>query len=67
MEIEVVRCVDCQRLVLNKEVRSLGMCPGCGNKRVKTVLLLTEKERQELTEKGVSQEFMDLFEEVEHE
>ena len=40
----VVRCVDCQHLIFRKEIQDVGMCPKCGTKRVKNVLLLTQKE-----------------------
>lgn len=58
----VVRCVDCQRIIFRHEIQEFGMCPGCGTKRVKNVLLLTEEEMNELKDKCVSSEFLDEFE-----
>jgi len=47
----VVRCVDCQRVVSRSEIHVFGMCPGCGTKRVKNVLLLTQDEMEVVEEK----------------
>jgi len=58
----VVRCCDCQRLVTREEVRKHGMCPGCGNRRMRNVLVLSDKEMADLDRKGVSPEFLALFE-----
>lgn len=61
-ELEVLRCTDCVKLVFNRDMRKLGCCPNCGCKRFKNVLLLKDPEIEWLKEKGVSPEFMSLFE-----
>jgi Zn finger protein HypA/HybF involved in hydrogenase expression len=58
----VVRCADCQALVTREEVRKFGMCPLCGNRRMRNVLVLSEKEMSTLRRKGVGEEFLAEFE-----
>lgn len=61
----VVRCCDCKMVIHRNTVKTLGMCPSCGNRRVRNVLTLSEKEMEDLKEKGVDPEFLGLFEGVE--
>lgn len=60
----VVRCVDCASLITRQDVQKFGMCPNCGCKRVKNVLIMNDKEINELKEKNISPEFIALFEPV---
>ncbi len=60
----VVRCTDCQRLASREELRKLGMCPDCGNKRFRNVLVLSKKEHDGLEANGVDPDFLAQFEVV---
>lgn len=60
----VVRCVDCQRLIFRQEIRKFSMCPYCGTRRMKNVLVLNDKEMEELKTRGIDPEFIALFEPV---
>lgn len=57
----VVRCTDCQRLTMREEIKQFGMCPDCGNKRFRDVTVLSKKEMDKLTAKGVDTDFLDEF------
>ena len=61
----VSRCCDCQKILFREQIQKLGMCPGCGNKRIRNVLVMSEKEMADLKEKGVDPDFLALFEGVE--
>lgn len=63
-ELEALRCTDCQELNTNKDIKKLGMCRNCGNKRMKNVLLLNDKEAADLKARGVSDAFFEMFEGV---
>lgn len=58
----VVRCTDCQTLITRDEIRKFGMCPSCGTRRMRNVVVLSAKEMQELRNKDISPEFLAEFE-----
>jgi Zn finger protein HypA/HybF involved in hydrogenase expression len=57
----VVRCTDCQRLITRAEIRKYGLCPDCGNKRVRNVLVLSGKEVERLKEMDIDPAFLAEF------
>ncbi len=59
----VLRCDSCQALVKRKSLHKLGACPKCGNKRVRNLTVLNEKERDQLREWGF-QDFANEFQET---
>ena len=67
VELEVVRCCDCQALNTSYEIKQYGMCRDCGNKRMRNVLMINQKEYDDLKKKGVSDSFFELFEGVDSE
>lgn len=46
---DILRCKDCQRLVLHATLVKFGCCPDCGNKRVMEVTTLTVEEHDRIT------------------
>jgi hypothetical protein len=75
MEEPLVRCDGCQSLVSVVQLRKLGCCHSCGNRRYKNVQLLSEDEERQLRDKTYQfgrgrwpegiEEFLQLFEGVE--
>ena len=61
----IVRCCDCQKLILRPQIKKFYGCPRCGNKRVRNVLAMTESEMDWLKKKKVDPDFIALFEGVE--
>jgi hypothetical protein len=49
---------------MRDEIRKFKMCPDCGNKRFKNVLVLSKKEMDSLQSQGIDAEFLALFEAV---
>ena len=73
----LLRCDSCSRLVSVKRINKLGSCNHCGNRRFRTVTMLTPKEHKYLT-KGIyqlgdsyknekMQDFLKCFSEVKEE
>ena len=60
----VVRCTDCQRITTREEIRKFKMCPDCGNKRFRNVLVLNKKEMDALKSQCIDAEFLAEFEAV---
>tara|TARA_R110002126_G_scaffold129550_1_gene272407 strand:- start:171 stop:464 length:294 start_codon:yes stop_codon:yes gene_type:complete len=62
----VVMCDSCTDVILMTDLKLAGMCPYCGNKRVRVALTLTDehqaKVRQWLLEGKVDPEWFELFE-----
>jgi len=56
-----LRCDSCQEIVKLSTLHQLGCCPKCGNKRVKTITVMNEKEKAKLKQWG----FDDLLKEFE--
>jgi phage FluMu protein Com len=63
----VVRCCDCNKLVYKAQIRKFGKCPGCGNRRVRNVQVLSPEEIAGLKFRKVDPRFLKLFEEVDDE
>jgi len=57
----VVRCDSCQKILRLGEVKKIGKCKFCGNRRVRTVQVLNSREMKLLKEWGVDPEFIKLF------
>ena len=60
----VLRCDSCVKMVYAQDLRSLGMCRHCGNRRVRSLNILNDEERQELIDNNVDPDFIALFGEV---
>ena len=60
----IVRCCDCQMIILREQIQKHYGCPKCGNKRVRNVLNMTEDEMADLKKKGIDPVFLALFEGV---
>ena len=60
----IVRCCDCKAIVTRVDIKKLGMCGKCGNKRVRKISVLSETEMKELKENGVDPVFLALFGEI---
>jgi len=58
----VVRCCECQRIIFREEIHKFGMCPKCGNKRIRNILALQSDEMDMLRTKQVDEDFLKLFE-----
>ncbi len=43
---DLMRCKDCQALVVMESIKKLGCCEKCGNKRFMEITILTEKEME---------------------
>ena len=61
----VVRCTECSKVFARETLRDKGMCPACGNKRVRNCLTFSETEMESLKNSGVDPDFIALFEGVE--
>ncbi len=46
---DLLRCKDCQGLVLFTAIQKLGCCDKCGNKRFTEITLMTETEMEAIT------------------
>ena len=57
----VLRCDSCQALVKVTTLHKLGSCNKCGNRRMRSLTVLSEKERNKLAAWG----FHDLLKEFE--
>jgi rRNA maturation endonuclease Nob1 len=57
----VLRCDSCQEIVKLETLHKLGVCPKCGNKRVRDVTILSVEERRKLSDWGYD-EFLTEFE-----
>ena len=61
----VVRCDSCVELILVKDLKEIGMCPECGNTRIRNVKTLSESEMSDMKAKGIDPDWIALFEEYE--
>ena len=57
----VLRCMGCHALLTRKLITKLGMCNKCGNRRVTTVKMLSDTEKTELLDRGISKSWIDEF------
>ncbi len=60
----IVMCCDCNKIIYKAQIKKMGMCPGCGNKRVRNVQVMSEEEMAELKFRKVDPKFLELFGEV---
>lgn len=64
----VVRCDSCQKLIFRKDIQKYGLCSGCGNTRVRNVLVLTPDEMCQMKrwagDGEIDEDFLKLFESV---
>lgn len=51
----VLRCDSCQKLVQLVTLHKLGCCPGCGNKRIRNLTVMSERELNQVREWGFEQ------------
>ena len=63
MSDPVLRCDSCNKVVKRTSLHKLGACPECGNKRVRSLDVFNEDERDQITAWGFS-DFLKEFEEV---
>jgi uncharacterized protein (DUF983 family) len=60
----VVRCCDCNQILFREKLRELGMCQKCGNRKVKSISILSADELNMLKNADIDQAFLDCFEGV---
>lgn len=58
----VVRCDSCSKITLTKELKRLGCCPNCGNRKVRNLLVFNGEERSQMEAWGVDPDFLAIFE-----
>jgi predicted RNA-binding Zn-ribbon protein involved in translation (DUF1610 family) len=58
----VVRCDSCGKLCLVADLKKAGLCPFCGNTKVRNVRTITDAEVKEMTAAGVDPDWLALFE-----
>ena len=61
----IVRCTECQYIILREQIQKSGGCPKCGCKRIRNVLAIDSDEKDYLVKKGVNPDFLALFTEAE--
>ena len=57
----VLRCKGCSKLVLLTDLKKLGLCPLCGERKVKKVSIFSEDELKWMREKEIDSDFIALF------
>lgn len=57
----VLRCLSCHALLTRKTITKMGRCNKCGMRRVTTVQMLSDTEKEELLNKGVDKAWIDEF------
>ena len=57
----VVRCDSCAKIVQTTELRRLGCCPNCGNRKVRNVLVFNEADLAQMKEWNIDPEFLSKF------
>jgi len=62
----VLRCDSCNRLVKRTTLHQLGACGKCGNKRVRNINNMTDKDRKKIKKWGFDK-FLEKFEAVPNE
>ena len=60
----VLRCDSCSSLVFAEDLRDHGMCPKCGNRKVRNLQVFDEDEFVLMKERNVDPVFLKLFEET---
>jgi len=57
----IMRCKDCQKLVLFETIQKLGCCGDCGNRRFVEVTILKEEEAKQIQDGTLAFPDSDLF------
>lgn len=60
----VVRCDSCQELILREKLCKLGMCPKCGNRRVRNVMVMSPDEWEKVKGWDLDPDWLAIFEAV---
>lgn len=60
----VLRCDACQKLIKMEDVKNIGLCRHCGNRRVRNLTVFNEEERAQMVEWGIDESFISQFEGV---
>jgi hypothetical protein len=60
----VVRCDSCQKILFMADIRKVGMCKHCGNRKVRNVRVFNDVELALMMENSVDPSFLALFEEA---
>jgi uncharacterized CHY-type Zn-finger protein len=58
----VVRCDSCAKITLTSELKRIGCCPNCGNRKVRNLLVFNEQELAQMKAWGVDPDFLAVFE-----
>jgi rRNA maturation endonuclease Nob1 len=58
----VVRCDACSKITLTRELKRIGCCPTCGNRKVRNLLVFNEQELAQMKDWGVDPDFIAVFE-----
>ena len=61
----VVRCDSCNNLVFVDKLKKLGVCPHCGNRKVREVRHLSQSEIDVLKGSDIDPDFISLFQPLE--
>lgn len=56
----VVRCDSCNTIILVETLKKLGMCK-CGNRKVRNLQIMDDKEFEQMKAWGVDPDFLALF------
>jgi len=59
----VVRCDSCNNLIQREAIQEKGLCPECGNRKVRNVQTFNSKELQQMKDWNIDPDFIGLFEE----
>ena len=58
----VVRCYECKKIQLLKDMKDFGCCSNCGARKIAKLRTITEEELAQIKEWGVDPGFLALFE-----
>ena len=60
----VLRCDSCNKIVIKNAITTLGLCNHCGNKRFRSVDVISELELIQIKKLDGAEAFLELFKEV---
>lgn len=60
----VLRCDSCAQIVFAEDLKKHGMCPKCGNRKMRNLQQFDEDEFALMKERNVDPVFLKLFEET---
>lgn len=58
----ILRCDSCNKIVVMRTIRDLGLCNHCGNKRFRSVDVISELELMQIEKLDGADAFLELFE-----